>query len=149
VEAAALTGLHEFCCQSLVDSERRPVVLSEGPGAAGVCLTEAWVVLSEGPGAAGVCLTEVWVVLSEAGVGVGGGGRLGSSSQLCWYGDNTPWHLSHSAERVPVNSLGRAKHSAQEELTISILEQGLLLITCSISAPSCTIRGTSGAGKTA
>lgn len=28
-------------------------------------------VLSEGPGAAGVCLTEAWVVLSEAGVGVG------------------------------------------------------------------------------
>lgn len=64
MEAAALTGLHEFCCQSLVDSERRPVVLSEGPGAAGVCLTEAW------------------VVLSEAGVGVGGWRETGKQQPV-------------------------------------------------------------------
>lgn len=58
------------------------------------------------------------------------------------------WHLSHSAEIGPVNSLGSAKHSAQEKLIIIILAQGLFLITSSISVPSCTVRVTFGASKT-
>lgn len=78
------------------------------------------------------------------GTGWGWGMRVwgwaaAAAASLCWYRETLWWHLSHSAEIVSVNSLGSAKHSAQEKLIIIILAQGLFLIICSISAPSWTV----------